>query len=70
MDECVVVLEGRGLDLEGRGLDLEGRGLDLEGRGLDLEGRGLDLEVTGGTFGNVVFRAGHPEDSASRRTGQ
>ncbi len=36
-----------------------------------LEGRELELEVTGGTFGNVlVFRAGHPEDPASRRTGQ
>jgi hypothetical protein len=31
---------------------------------------GLGLGVTGGTISNVVFRAGHPEDPASRRTGQ
>jgi hypothetical protein len=31
---------------------------------------GLGLEVTGGTLGSVVFRAGHPGDPASRRTGQ
>ena len=43
---------------------------------------GLELEIdvvavlwggglcTGGTIGDVVFRAGHPEGSASRRTGQ
>ena len=32
-----------------------------------LGGGGL---AAGGTFGIVVFRAGHPEDPASRRTGQ
>ena len=32
-----------------------------------LGGGGLELEAAGGTFGIVVFRAGHP---ASRRTGQ
>ena len=32
-----------------------------------LGGGGL---AGGGTFGIVVFRAGHPEDPASRRTGQ
>jgi hypothetical protein len=31
---------------------------------------GLALEVTGGRIGSVVFRDGHPEDPASRRTGQ
>jgi hypothetical protein len=31
---------------------------------------GLGLGITGGTIGSVVFRAGHPEDPASRRTGQ
>jgi hypothetical protein len=36
-----------------------------------VRGRGgLGLGVTGGTFGGVVFRAGHPETPASRRTGQ
>jgi len=33
-------------------------------------GGGLEPGVAGGTIGNVVFRAGHPEDPASRRTGQ
>jgi len=33
-------------------------------------GGGLEPGVAGGTTGNVVFRAGHPEDPASRRTGQ
>ena len=35
-----------------------------------LGGRGLDLGVAGGPLGSVVFRVGHPEDPASRRTGQ
>lgn len=35
-----------------------------------LGGGGLELGVAGGTIGNVVFRAGHPEDLVSRRTGQ
>lgn len=44
-----------------------------------LEGGGLGFEATGGLLGivrwvgitgNVVFRAGHPEGLASRRTGQ
>jgi len=37
-----------------------------------LGGGGLELEAAaaGGTIGIVVFRAGHPEDPASRRTGQ
>ena len=35
-----------------------------------LGGEGLEMGITGGAFGNVVFRAGHPEDSVSRRTGQ
>ena len=33
-------------------------------------GGGLAIGVTGGTIGNVVFRAGHPKDPESRRTGQ
>jgi len=35
-----------------------------------LRGGGLELGVAGGAIGNVVFRAGHPEDPVSRRTGQ
>jgi len=35
-----------------------------------LGSRGLDLGVAGGPIGSVVFRVGHPEDPASRRTGQ
>jgi len=33
-------------------------------------GGGLEPGIAGGAIGNVVFRAGHPEDPASRRTGQ
>ena len=57
--------------------------VDVPGATLELEatvvvdvpvalpgGSGLELGVAGGTVGNVVFRAGHPEDPASRRTGQ
>ena len=49
-------------------------GLELEVVVVDapvaMLGDGLGLKVTGGTFGNVMFQAGHPEDAASRRTGQ
>ena len=52
---------------------LEDRELELEITVVVLivmaEGGRLELEVTGGTFGDVVFRAGHL-DPASRRTGQ
>jgi hypothetical protein len=62
VDESVVMLEGRGLELEVTEV------VDMPVAVLGC--RGLELGVTGGRIGSVVFRAEHPEDPASRRTGQ
>jgi len=82
VDESVAVLGGRRLELEVTVLVcvpievLGNGGLEVnftevvDVRVVVPRGGGLGMRVTGGTFGNVVFRAGHPEDPASRRTGQ
>ena len=57
VDESVVMLEVGGLELEVAIV-------------VDLAFAVLGGGVAGGTIGNVVFRAGHPEDLVSRRTGQ
>jgi len=72
----VTMMEGRELEV----IVVDVSGAMLEVGGLELEvtevvvavlgGRGLEMGVAGGTFGNVMFRAGHPKDPASRRTGQ
>ena len=62
VDEFVVVLKGRTLELEVT---------EVADVPVVVPGGGrLGMGVTGGTIGNVVFRAGHPEDPTSRRTGQ
>lgn len=50
---------------------MEDRRLELEVT-VVMEEVGAMLEVGGAgvTFGDVVFRAGHPEDPVSRRVGQ
>ena len=59
VDKFVTMLEDRELELE----------ITVVVLIVMAEGGRLELEVTGGTFGDVVFRAGHL-DPASRRTGQ
>ena len=79
--ETVPVLEDRGLELE-VAIVVDVLVAMLEVAGFELEvtvvvnvpavmpgGGGFELGVIGGTFGNVVFRAGHPEVPVSRRTG-
>ena len=68
MDESDTMLE-----MELAVMVLEVGELELEATDVPvavLGGEGLEMGITGGAFGNVVFRAGHPEDSVSRRTGQ
>jgi len=62
VNESVMVLEGRRLKLEVTEV--------VDVPVVVLGGRGMGMGVTGGTIGNVVFRAGHPKDPTSRRTGQ
>ncbi len=73
--------EGRGLELEVTIVIVDVLVAVLEDGRLELEvtvvvevsvvvvGEELELKVAGGPIGNVVFRAGHPEDPVSRRTG-
>jgi len=77
VEDFVTMMEDRELEVT-IVVDVSGAMLGVGGLELEvsevvvavLGGRGLDLGVAGGTFGNVMFRAGHPEDPASRRTGQ
>ena len=57
-----VMLEDKGLELE----LLEE--VNVDWRVAMMLGGGLEPVVTVGGIGTVVFRAGHPEDPASRRT--
>ena len=77
--KSVMVMEGGGLELEVNVVvDVVGAILELELEvaevvdvpAMMLGSGALELAVTGGTFGDVVLRAGHPEDPLSRRTGQ
>ena len=83
VDESVVMMEDGRLELEVNVVgDVDDAMLELERSELDvievvdalvrvavLGGRGLE-GVLRGIIDNVVFLAGHPEDPASRRTGQ
>ena len=64
VDKSVAMLEDRELELETT------VGLVVDVPVAALGGRGFEMGVAGGPIGNVVvFRAGHPEDPVSRRTG-
>ena len=66
VDESVAVVEMGGLELEVTKVELEAA-VVVDVAVVD---GGLGPGVAGGTMGNVVFRAGHPKDPVSRRTGQ
>ena len=68
----VTMMEDRELELEVTVVvDVSFAMLELEvTEVVDVPVAVLGGRVAGGTIGNVVFWAGHPEESVSRRTGQ